>query len=153
MAAIPDLVLRDIHQPPAPPWWPPAAGWWWCLGIALACCAALGLWLAWRAWRRRHWQRVFEREMESSASPAERIAAMSALLRRAARRRRADADRLRGEDWLQFLDEGADRGAFTEGVGRALHDGAFRRDPGAVDLRALQALARTRFVALMTARR
>jgi len=22
------LVLRDIHQPPAPGWWPPAPGWW-----------------------------------------------------------------------------------------------------------------------------
>src|SRR5690606_33347163 len=35
----PALLLRDIHQPPAPSWWPPAPGWWLLAGIVLVVFA------------------------------------------------------------------------------------------------------------------
>ena len=38
--ADPTLVLRDIHQPPAPPWWPPAPGWWMLAAFMLLAIAA-----------------------------------------------------------------------------------------------------------------
>lgn len=150
--AAPDLVLRDIHQPSAPPWWPPAPGWWWLAAAILVVCLAVLGWRVLRAWQRRRWQRTFDAEVALAGSDTGRIAAMSSLLRRAARRRRADADRLQGDDWLAFLDTGQRGAPFMSGVGAALRDGAFRRDTGAVDLDALHALARGRFVDLMTKR-
>jgi len=153
MATMPDLVLRDIHQPPAPSWWPPATGWWWLAAALLALLAALVCWRVFRAWQRRRWRQVFDAEVAAAGDAAGRLAAMSSLLRRAARRHRADADRLRGEAWLSFLDAGMPGAPFSSGVGAALHDGAFRRDAGVFDTAALQALARTRFVALMVERR
>jgi hypothetical protein len=79
---------------------------------------------------------------------------MSELLRRAARRRDAAADRMQGEDWLHFLDgDGRHRalseGAFSEGPGRLLLEGPFRRDVEADDVAALVPLARARFLAWM----
>jgi len=148
MATMSDLVLRDIHQPPAPSWWPPAPGWWWlAAAVLLLACAALG-WRIFRSWQRRRWQQLFDAEVAAAPDAPGRIAAMSALLRRAARRRRPDADRLQGEDWLAFLDGGRPDAPFSTGIGAALRDGAFRRDTGALDTAALQALARARFVAL-----
>lgn len=153
MATMPDLVLRDIHQPSAPSWWPPAVGWWWLAAALLALVCALAGWRAFAAWRRRRWQRLFDTEVAAASDAAGRIAAMSSLLRRAARRHRADADRLRGEDWLSFLDTGQTGAPFSTGIGSALQDGAFRRDAGTRETPALHTLARARFVALMTARR
>jgi hypothetical protein len=140
------LVLRDVHVPPAPPWWPPAPGWWLLLAVVLAALA--GGWLRGRGGRRRRRDALalFDREIAGATSPAQRLAAASALLRRAARRTRADADRLQGGAWLEFLDAGD--GAFVEGDGRLLLDGPFRADvePGEAG-RAL-ALARRRFADL-----
>ncbi|TDK33873.1 DUF4381 family protein [Luteimonas terrae] len=150
--AAPDLVLRDIHQPSAPPWWPPAPGWWWLAAAILVVCLAIVVWRVLRAWERRRWQRTFDAEVALAGSNTGRIAVMSSLLRRAARRHRADGDRLQGDDWLTFLDVGQRGAPFKSGVGAALRDGAFRRDTGALDLDALHALARGRFVDLMTKR-
>jgi len=149
----PDLVLRDIHASTAPSWWPPAPGWWWLAAAILAVCLTIAGWRIHRAWQRRRWQRAFDAEVSLAGAGAARIAAMSSLLRRAARRRRADADRLQGDDWLVFLDAGVSGAPFTSGVGAALRDGAFRRETGALDMEALHALSRARFVALMTVRR
>lgn len=152
MATMPDLVLRDIHQTPAPSWWPPAAGWWWLTAaILVLVCAAVG-WRVFRAWQRRRWQRLFDAEVAAAPDAAGRIAAMSSLLRRASRRHRPDADRLHGDDWLLFLDAGVPGEAFSAGIGNVLRDGAFRRDAGTLDITALHALARSRFVALMLGR-
>ncbi len=153
MATMPDLVLRDIHQPPAPSWWPPAVGWWWlAAALLMLLCAVVG-WRLFRAWQRRCWQRLFDVEVAAAPDAAGRIAAMSSLLRRAARRHRPDADRLQGEDWMSFLDTGLPGAPFTTGVGAALQDGAFRRDAHILDTAALHALARARFVVLMLGRR
>ncbi|KLI99621.1 DUF4381 family protein [Luteimonas sp. FCS-9] len=151
--AMPDLVLRDIHVPDAPGWWPPAPGWWWLAAVVVALGAGLG-WLRLRHVRaRRRWAELFDAEVEAATDAPARIAAMSALLRRAARRVRPDADRLQGDAWLAFLDAGMDTPAFVDGPGRLLGDGGFRRRVDGADLDALHAVARARFLALMAAGR
>lgn len=146
------LPLRDVHLPPPPSWWPPAPGWWWLGGALLLLLAG---WLAWYAcrWRRRRrWLRWFEQACAEGAPP-QRLAAMSMLLRRAARRCRPGAELLQGEDWLRFLDGGKGT-AFSRGPGRLLLDGGYRpRIDDAVALDAVHALARARFLALMEGRR
>jgi hypothetical protein len=73
----------------------------------------------------------------------ERLALASELLRRAARTRHPEADRLDGEAWLGFLDRGD--GAFLSGAGRLLLDGPFRPDVDPVEAEAALAVARDRF--------
>jgi LPXTG-motif cell wall-anchored protein len=144
------LVLRDIHQPPAPPWWPPAPGWW----LVIAGIAALACIAAWFAWRRRRRMRaitaLFDARLAQAQTPSEEIAAMSELLRRAARRRDPDADKLLGDDWLRFLDAGLQAPVFFTGAGAILRDGGYRRDVSSQDVEALRPAARTRFLDWMT---
>lgn len=143
----PPIVLRDVQVPPAPPWWPPAPGWWVLAGVlVLAAVAVWGLRLGTRR-RRRAAEAVFDGELARAEAPAQRLAAASELLRRAARGVRADADRLHGEDWLAFLDTGD--GAFREGEGRLLLDGPFRPDVERAAADRAVARARLRFVELM----
>lgn len=139
------LPLKDVHPGLAPPWWPPAPGWWLLLG-ALLLLALGGCWL----WRRRQrrlaaWLREFDEALAQADSPVAEIAALSALLRRAARRIDPEADRLQGADWLRFLDRGLKAPAFEHGAGALLAEGGFRpsADPAAVA--ALRALVRERY--------
>lgn len=142
----PDLSLIDIHEPPAPAWWPPAPGWWIVAGIVLLLVGFL-CWRRWRKrWLRRRAMRAFDDAVAGASTPVERIAAISELLRRASRRRDPAAAALHGDDWLRFLDEGMPAPAFSAGPGRALLDGAFRRDAGDADVDALRDLARARFL-------
>ena len=140
------LVLRDIHQPPAPGWWPLAPGWW---GVLALVVLALLLVAAW-TWRRRQRQRavaaLFDSTLASLDCPAAQVAAMSELLRRAARRRDPMADRLQGEAWLEFLDAGTGRDAFAGDAGRLLLDGGFRPDTDAAAVAVLRPLARARYL-------
>lgn len=154
------LVLRDIHQPPAPPWWPPAPGWWLLFAAVLAVVALVWWWRRRRERRRRDLFELFDRTVDAANTPSERVAAMSALLRRAARRRDADADRLQGEAWLAFLDAPSRRRrgrtqrrdvAFSEGPGRLLLDGGYRPDADPAQVEALRVLARNRFLQWMSA--
>lgn len=146
------LVLRDIHQPPPPPWWPPAPGWWLLAALGLL---ALGAW-AWRYWRRRRHCRavaaLFDETLAQAPTPAAQIAAMSELLRRAARRVDPAADRLRGEDWLRFLDAGVEPPRFAGEPGRLLLEGGFRREADAAAVARLRELARARYLDWMGAR-
>lgn len=150
------LPLRDIHQPPAPPWWPPAPGWW-LLAALLLALAALATWWWWRQRRHRaEVARVFDARVRAAATPVAQVAAVSELLRRAARLRDPGADRLRGDDWLRFLDgagAAGSHGAFSDGPGRVLLDGGFRREIDAADAAALLPLARARYLELMAVRR
>lgn len=163
------LVLRDIHQPPAPPWWPPAPGWWLVFAVVALVLLAWG-YLGWRKRRRRRAViAVFDAAVSAAgADPAAEIAALSALLRRAALRRSREAATLDGEAWLAFLDGGVGNGPprnppsrtrppnrllenrpFSTGPGRLLLDGGFRRDVDPALVPPVRALARERFVEWM----
>lgn len=145
------LPLRDVHLPDSPGWWPPAPGWWW-LAIALALALlAWAAWSAWRAARRRRWLRWFD-GLSGEGTRPERLAEISSLLRRAARRHTPGAELLEGEAWLRFLD-GRDRHGFAAGPGRALLDGGFRPELDEREFEAVRGLARSRFLELMEGRR
>ncbi|MEA9586986.1 DUF4381 domain-containing protein [Xanthomonas sp. WHRI 10064A] len=148
------LPLRDVHLPPSPSWWPLAPGWW--LVIAALVLVLASAWFWW--WRRRRQQRswlaAFDAELQHATTPAQRLATLSMLLRRAARTVDAQADRLQGDAWLQFLDGRKSKiQAFSQGPGRALLEGGFQRAPAVTDLDAVQALARQRFLRLMRGQR
>ena len=143
------LPLRDIHLPPMPSLWPPAPGWWWvgaALVLLMGCIAAIRVR---RHRRQRAWARMFDDAVASAPTASGRIAAMSELLRRAARRVDPAADTLSGEDWFDFLDAGLRTSPFRSGPGALLRDGAYRRDVADSDVEALRMLARARFLAWM----
>jgi hypothetical protein len=146
-----DLPLRDVHLPPSPPWWPPAPGWWLLAGAVALAVAALLFWRGRRNARLHRWQALFDAACAAGEGTA-RVAAISALLRRASRRVDGHADALSGEDWLRFLDGGQGT-AFSQGAGRLLLDGGFRPEVDGQALAQLQALARARFLELMRGRR
>lgn len=145
----PTLPLKDVHPGIAPGWWPPAPGWWLLLGIALLLAFWVGRWWLRRQRHRRELARYFDEALARAASPLAQVAAISELLRRAARRIDSDADRLQGEAWLAFLDAGFKPPAFVLGPGSLLADGAFRpaADPAAVE--ALRVVARRRYLQWM----
>lgn len=158
MAAV-DLVLRDIHASSAPPWWPPAPGWWLVAAIVLLAVAIWAVWAWHRRRRRARIASVFDRAVDAAPDPAAEIAAISELLRRAARRRDPAADRLQGDEWLALLDTGAAarrRGApvdaFSRGAGRLLLDGGYRREVDPDEVAALRPLARAVFLRWMGAK-
>lgn len=146
-----ELPLRDVHLPPPPPWFPPAAGWWW-VGAAVLLVAAVVVWLLVRRRARlQRWQQLYAAD-SVGASPSARIAAISVLLRRASRRLHPQADTLQGEAWLQWLD-GRKGHDFSRGPGRVLLEGGFRPHTDDGELRALEPVARRRFLQLMAGRR
>ncbi len=150
--ADPTLVLRGIHQPPAPSWWPPAPGWW-VLAVLVLVVGGLFSWYAWRRRRRRcALEQLFDTSVQRARTPTAQVAAISELLRRAARRQDPGADKLLDDDWLRFLDKGLDPPAFDSGAGALLRDGAFRRDVSPADVEALRTVARARFLQWMDAR-
>lgn len=147
------LPLRDVHLPPPTQVGLSALGGGWAIALAVLTLAALivlGLFF----WRRRKRAQaaglLFDATVDAAPDNAARVAAISELLRRAARRRDVGADRLGGEAWLRFLDAVGPRGdACLADAGRTLLEGGFRRDVDAGALAALRPLARARFVALM----
>lgn len=153
MQAADGLVLRDIHSASAPPWWPLAPGWWIVLA-AIALLAAFAIVHHLRKRRRaRAIGRLFDDALAQAETPAARIAAISELLRRAARRHHPDADKLQGEDWLQLLDQGLKQPVFAAGAGAVLDDGAFRRDVSDAEVEGLRSVARARFLQWMGVQR
>lgn len=146
-----ELVLRDVHLPPAPSWWPPAPGWWMVFAVLLVVALAVLAFAVRRRRRVQSWQRLFD-EAARLPQANQRIAAISELLRRAARRTDANADRLQGEDWLRFLD-GGKRRDFRAGPGRVLLDGGYRREVADEDAARLLPPARERFLELMAGKR
>lgn len=149
-ASAPDpLPLLDVHLPPSPSWWPPPTGWWLVmLAVALAV-VAIGYWRRRARRRRAEIERLFDTTVDAADGLPARIAAMSELLRRAARRRDPGAVRLSGDAWLRFLDAGQRMPAFSAGVGRTLLEGGFRREVGEQEYAALRGIVRARFVELM----
>lgn len=162
MAAPSSLVLRDIHATTAPSWWPPAPGWWIVAGVIVSAVVLLAWWRRRVRGRRALVAALFDREVDAASTPSQQVAAMSELLRRAARTRDAHTDTLHGEDWLRHLDAAVAkpkrsrmpaRKDFSQGPGRLLLDGGFRRDVDPADVAALRALARQRFLHWMGANR
>jgi hypothetical protein len=145
----PDLVLRDIHQPPAPPWFPPAPGWWILAAVLLLASVLLAWWLVRRGRQRRQVAALFDDAVGAAPDPAAQVAAISELLRRAARRRDPDADRLQGEDWLHWLDRELDPASFSSGPGRLLLHGGFRREVPEAEAAELRGLGRRAYLELM----
>ncbi len=142
-----ELVLRDVHVPVAPSLWPPAPGWWLVAGATVVLVALIA-WLGWRRARKLATrQRLFDDACHDLPASAQ-VAAMSELLRRAARQVDKQADKLQGDAWLQFLD-GKKRRDFSTGSGRLLLEGGYRRDVEASELATLKSLARARFLELM----
>ncbi|TXH72125.1 MAG: DUF4381 domain-containing protein [Lysobacteraceae bacterium] len=144
-----ELVLHDVIAPQAPGWWPPAPGWW---GVFVVLSLAIALmWWRWirRRRRRAEFAAMFEDAIVGSVNAPARIAAMSELLRRAARRHDPRADRMQGEEWLRFLDAGAQSRGFAAGPGRLLLEGGFRRDVDDSEFHGLHEIARTKFIELM----
>ena len=90
--------------------------------------------------------RLFDETVAQAATPSLQVAAMSELLRRAARRKHANADTLDGEDWLRFLDAGLPQPVFAAGAGALLRDGGFRADVSAHEAEALRIVARERYL-------
>jgi hypothetical protein len=147
--ATPDLVLRDIHAAPATPWWPPAPGWWLAFALVVATLAIVVAFLHRRRMRRRLVARTFDDALAAARTPAAQVAAMSELLRRAARLRDPAADRYEGERWRKHLDAGAKHALFDGDAGTLLLDGAFRLDVDAQAVAALRERARRRYLEWM----
>ncbi len=146
-----ELALRDVHLPPPPGWWPPAVGWWWVIAAIVLILLLVGGAMWRRRARRRRWAQLFLADSVADSNAA-RIAAISMLLRRAARRLDPAADTLQGDAWLRWLD-GRKGSEFSQGPGRLLLDGGFRPHIDDAELAALEPLARRRFLQLMAGRR
>jgi len=152
----PELPLRDIHLPPEPSWWPPAPGWWILAIVVVVLLFYVARWLL-RVWRRHRRRRSLYASFEAAASlsePTLRAAAISQVLRRAARLRDPNAATFQGEEWLRFLDgdaKPANDAVFTAGPGRVLLDAPYRPQVDAAAVDAMVAAARKRFRTLVEA--
>ncbi|MGY0505088.1 DUF4381 family protein [Luteimonas sp. e5] len=149
MRLAPELVLRDIHRPPAPSLWPPAAGWWWLLAAVLLVSIVLGWWWHRRRAHRRAVEAMFEQALAEAGDGPAQIAALSALLRRAARRHHAAADTVDGEAWLALLDEGMPGAFGNDECGHLLLEGGWKQQVDAQALQRLRLRARERFLRWM----
>ena len=145
----PDLVLRDVHAAAATPWWPPAPGWWLVFAAIGIDIAVYAFFAQRRRARRRAITRLFDDTLAGAPTPTAQIAAMSELLRRAARARNPAADRYAGQAWRDYLDAGAKQRLFDDATGALLIDGAFRRDVDADTVATLRDRARRRYLEWM----
>ncbi|AAU90824.1 MULTISPECIES: DUF4381 domain-containing protein [Methylococcus] len=141
------LDLRDIHLPPPVGGWPPAPGWY--LAPLLVLALILTLWIAWRRLIRNPFRAALLRELavieaSDELEPAEKIARVSILLRRACLTLypREDVAGLTGPAWLERLDAVLGGRQFRDGPGRCLIDAPYRPG-GAVQLDVLFALCRS----------
>lgn len=95
---------------------------------------------------------MFDQAIAAAPSRPEAVAAMSELLRRAARQHDPQADRLQGDAWLAMLDRDLNPAVFNTPQGRLLLDAPFRPDVHADEVQALHRMARLRFIRWMTQR-
>ncbi|MFS8136947.1 MAG: DUF4381 domain-containing protein [Thermomonas sp.] len=143
------LPLKDVHPGIAPSWWPPAPGWWILATLVLIVAFAVARWWLHRRRRDDAILQLFDDTLDQASTPSQQVAAMSALLRRSARLRDPAADRLEGDTWLQFLDDGLPERPFSNGAGSLLLDGGFRADVVEDDVALLRALVRQRYLTWM----
>jgi hypothetical protein len=153
------LPLRDIHLPAEPAWWPPAPGWWLLAVLLLVLLALAARWMhrRWRVRRARHRLlaacAALGRSHPPDRDPVGWLAGASELLRRATRLHAPEALTLQGEDWLGFLDGDLPGAPFSQGPGRLLLDGPYRRDLDPAAVAALPGLLRARLLLLPGDRR
>ena len=143
------LPLKDVHAGTAPSWWPPAPGWWMLAALLLIIAFAVARWWLRRRRLNNAILQLFDDTLDQASTPSQQVAAMSALLRRAARLRDPAADRLEGDVWLQFLDDGLPEQPFSTGAGALLRDGGFRADVVEDDVVTLRSLVRERYLLWM----
>lgn len=128
------LPLRDLHLPPDISWWPLAPGWW----VLLAIMAAGLGWLLYRSllrWRAGKPRRTALRQLvhlkrayQQSGNTQRLGIDLSELLRRAmlAYAPRNEVAGLAGERWLDWLDQGMEENAFSEGAGKMIESLPYR---------------------------
>ena len=125
--AAPVLPLKAMHPGLTPAWWPPAPGWWLVLvALVLLACGAAWWWRR-RTRRMSALMRYFDHALAQAMTPGTQVAAISELLRRAARHVDPAADRLDGQAWLDFLDAGLPQQVFTSNLTDAEQGEAGRR--------------------------
>lgn len=149
--------LRDIHLPDPVSFWPPAPGWWLllvlvCIGLVFLCRHAIAAMA-----ERRKLANVLSQLDQAKATYLEEaafdhkknqagldyLASVNNLLKRVAQVRLAYSGSAQktGQEWLIFLDQYDDSKAFTQGAGKILGDGLYRRTFDG-DVEALHDLAR-----------
>jgi len=107
----PSEQLRDIRGLDELPWWPLAPGGWLLLGLILLLIVAMALWIQWRRFRQRDWQRAAQRELsnllQQKLETKAQLMQLGILLRRVAMQRygRHSCANLTGERWLAWLTE------------------------------------------------
>ncbi|QIL19908.1 DUF4381 domain-containing protein [Thermomonas sp. HDW16] len=143
------LPHEALHSAIAPSWWPPAPGWWLVVAAVVIVIVMVAWWRVAARRRRAAILRLFDEVLVRAQTPSQEIAAMSELLRRAARRKGPSADTLDGEAWLRFLDAGMPQPIFSAGAGGLLRDGAFRADITRHESDALRGIARQRYLLWM----
>lgn len=137
------LPLRDIHMPEAIGWWPPAIGWW--LVPILLGLSMVAVWWIYKSVTRKTVlksakQVLISIKRDSRADEQEKLEQLSALLRRVAisLEPRHECAGLTGEAWLNYLDRSVKGSPFSEGIGRCLADGHFRKARSeAIDIQGL----------------
>lgn len=144
-----DLPLRDIRIPAEPSWWPPAPGWW-VLSLLLLTLLVWVIWRGRRVWLRRQRrlsiQRQLDAEVAAASTPEHQLRCAAVFLRRWVLAEDASAAMLRGDDWLAYLDGRDPTRPFSQGVGRLLLDGPYRKQVDTADASALLALVRRRLL-------
>jgi len=149
--------LRDIHLPDAVPFWPPAPGWWLVLVVLLVGLVFLYRHSIMVMIRRRKlasvlrelnaayatWQEQSLLDSRRNQAGLDYLATVNTLLKRVAQVVYPGTGnaKLTGSQWLEFLDRCDETTAFSQGAGRPLGDGIYRRKYEA-DTEALQALVR-----------
>lgn len=143
------LVLRDIHAPPPPPFWPPAPGWWLVLAGLVLIAGLIGWW-RWRRYRRRcRVLAAFDAALTAADTPAGQVAALSGLLRRAARLRWPHTATLPTAAWREWLAGQPVPSAPPLDAAQLalLVDGGFRPEVASADAAALVGPVRARVLA------
>ena len=125
--------LKDIRTPEPVSWWPLAPGWWMLAAISAVILFALARFLL---QRRRRIKVLAKRELDElwrdyliSKDKQSFLQDVSILLRRTAIcvDSRDKVAALTGEAWLQYLDSGMSAPEFSDGSGRVLINGPYRK--------------------------
>lgn len=139
------LALKDIHLPSEVAVWPLAPGWW--LLIGLLVLIAVAVWLGVKRYRRgavlrEAQQMLASLRKDNQLRPAEKLAALSGLMRRVAisTAPRNEVASLTGNRWLMYLDQGLKDAPFSQGPGRCLAESPYRSEPAELDAAELAAV-------------